>query len=309
MTRYTLLFLFSVSCVPHTSAQPSSHYLFSYFTGNGEDGLHLAHSTDGYHWKPLNEGKSVLTPAAGKDKLMRDPSIIAGKDGRFHMVWTVSWGEKGIGYASSRDLINWSPQRYLPVMEHQPGTINCWAPELFYDEATKNYFIVWSSTVPGVFEKGKEQKYNHRLYYVKTRGFHTFSDSKLLYDHGFSVIDASIVKEGNEYVMFLKDETDKPYKPEKNIRIAIGAKADGPYTAPGGPITGNYWAEGPAPIKIGDKWFVYFDKYTEHEYGVVTSTDLKSWTDESDKLVMPEGIRHGTAFEVSEKVIRKLLRD
>ena len=141
MTRYTLLFLFSVSCVPHTSAQPSSHYLFSYFTGNGEDGLHLAHSTDGYHWKPLNEGKSVLTPAAGKDKLMRDPSIIAGKDGRFHMVWTVSWGEKGIGYASSRDLINWSPQRYLPVMEHQPGTINCWAPELFYDEATKNYLL------------------------------------------------------------------------------------------------------------------------------------------------------------------------
>ena len=109
--------------------------------------------------------------------------------------------------------------------------------------------------------------------------------------------------------MFLKDETDKPYKPEKNIRIAIGAKADGPYTAPGGPITGNYWAEGPAPIKIGDKWFVYFDKYTEHEYGVVTSADLKSWTDESDKLVMPEGIRHGTAFEVSEKVIRKLLKD
>ena len=309
MTRCLLLVLFFIGCTIHTSAQSLPHYLFSYFTGNGEDGLHFAYSTDGYHWKPLNEGKSFLTPAAGKDKLMRDPSIIQRKDGRFHMVWTVSWGEPGIGYASSEDLISWSQQRYLPVMEDESGTVNCWAPELFYDGATDNYFIVWSSTIPGLFEKGKGQKYNHRLYYVTTRDFNTFSESKLLYDHGFSVIDASIVKEGNEYVMFLKDETDKPYTPEKNIRIAMAAKADGPYTAPGKPITGNYWAEGPAPIKIGKKWFVYFDKYTEHKYGVVTSTDLKGWTDESDKLVMPEGIRHGTAFEVPERIIRGLLQE
>ncbi|MCB5252020.1 MAG: glycoside hydrolase family 28 protein, partial [Candidatus Cloacimonetes bacterium] len=49
-------------------------FLFSYFTGNGEDGLHLAYSLDGLSWKPLNNGESLLTPMVGKDRLMRDPS-------------------------------------------------------------------------------------------------------------------------------------------------------------------------------------------------------------------------------------------
>src|SRR5690606_870085 len=110
-------------------------YLFSYFKGNGEDGLYLAYSPDGYHWEELGENQSFLIPQAGQDKLMRDPCIIRGKDGKFHMVWTVSWNEKGIGYANSEDLIHWSEQRYLPVMEHEPDARNAWAPEVYYDEA------------------------------------------------------------------------------------------------------------------------------------------------------------------------------
>jgi hypothetical protein len=302
-----ILSLFILLCSAISApAQDTRHYLFSYFAGNGEDGLHLAYSTDGYNWKALNEGRSFLTPTAGKDKLMRDPSIIQAKDGLFHMVWTVSWGEQGIGYSSSKDLINWSQQQYLPVMEGE-GARNCWAPELFYDDATERYFIFWAATIPGEFPKGEEQKYNHRLYYLTTKDFNTFSKYWLLYDHGFSVIDAAIVREGNRYVMFLKDETDAPNTPEKNIRIATSHKAEGPYSAPGEPITGNYWAEGPSPIKINGKWFVYFDKYRQHKYGVVVSPDLENWTDESDKLIMPKGIRHGTVFEVPESVVRRLL--
>jgi sucrose-6-phosphate hydrolase SacC (GH32 family) len=302
-----ILSLFILLCsVISTPAQDTRHYLFSYFTGNGEDGLHLAYSTDGYNWKALNEGRSFLTPTAGKAKLMRDPSIIQGRDGLFHMVWTVSWGEQAIGYSSSKDLINWSEQLYLPVMEGE-GARNCWAPELFHDDATERYFIFWAATIPGMFSKGEEQKYNHRLYYLTTRDFNTFSKYRVLYDHGFSVIDAAIARKGNRYVMFLKDETDTPNTPEKNIRIATSDKAEGPYSAPGEPITGDYWAEGPSPIRINGKWFVYFDKYRQHKYGVVVSPDLQNWTDESDKLIMPQGIRHGTVFEVPESVIRRLV--
>ena len=115
-----------------TSAQ-NDYYLFSYFMNNGEDGLHLAYSEDGYTWEALNSNKSLLTPTAGKDKLMRDPCIVTGGDGKYHMVWTVSWNEQGIGYATSQDLIHWSDQRYLPVMEHEQMAKNCWAPEIFYD--------------------------------------------------------------------------------------------------------------------------------------------------------------------------------
>lgn len=43
--------------------------LFSYFVGNGEDGLHLARSADGYKWEAIGGGKSFLTPKSVVDGL------------------------------------------------------------------------------------------------------------------------------------------------------------------------------------------------------------------------------------------------
>lgn len=108
--------------------------MFSYFKGNGKDGLHLAYIKDGYDWKSLKKDTSFLTPEVGKDKLVRDPCIIKGGDGLFHMIWTVSCTDKVIGYASSKDLINWSQQQFLSVMSHENGTRNTWAPEITYDD-------------------------------------------------------------------------------------------------------------------------------------------------------------------------------
>lgn len=101
-----LYFLLLVLALSGCSRQSEKVYVFSYFTNNGEDGLHLAYSEDGFKWQMLNDGKSFLKPELSKDKLMRDPCIIRGGDNRFHMVWTVSWNEKSIGYASSTDLVH-----------------------------------------------------------------------------------------------------------------------------------------------------------------------------------------------------------
>ena len=43
--------------------------------------------------------------------------------------------DKGIGYAASTDLVNWSAQRYLPIFGNVAGATDAWAPETFYDEA------------------------------------------------------------------------------------------------------------------------------------------------------------------------------
>src|SRR5690606_677 len=169
--------VFSISVSAQESK--SGNYIFSYFKGNGEGGLHLAYSTDAYHWTALNNGESLLKPELSKDKLMRDPCIIRGGDGLFHMVWTVSWTDKGLGYASSKDLINWSEQVYVPVMEKFEGARNTWAPEITYDSKKKLYMIYWASTITGKFPETastKESGYNHRMYYVTTKDFKTFSD-------------------------------------------------------------------------------------------------------------------------------------
>ncbi len=302
--------------VAPVGAVAQQHYLFSYFTGNGEDGLHLAHSTDGYQWTALAGGRSLLKPTAGADKLMRDPSIARGADGRFHMVWTVSWGERGIGYASSPDLIHWSEQKYVPVMEHEPTARNCWAPDVFFDDASQQFYIYWATTIPGRFPTTDGQGrrggsddpgYDHRIYMTTTKDFETFTPTQLCYDHGFNVIDATVVRDGEVYYMFLKDETDRPNTPEKNIRLARSEFARGPFGPPSAPITGDYWAEGPTVLHVGNRWLVYFDKYTEHKYGVVASSDMSQWDDESDKLEVPRDMRHGTAFPVPADVAEALL--
>lgn len=299
-----LLFLSFLS----QAAPKDKVYLFSFFKGNGEDGLHLAYSRDGLNFKVLNNDKPFLQPLVGISKLMRDPCIIRTGDGTFHMVWTAGWTEKGIGYASSKDLIHWSEQKYIGVMEKEPEARNTWAPEIFFDEKLKQFTIFWASTIPGRFpetEKAGDSDYNHRIYATTTKDFISFTETRLFYDQGFNVIDATIIKEGRDYIMFLKDETRNP--PQKNIRAATSSSLNGPYSAPSKPITGNYWAEGPTAIKINGRWIVYFDKYTEKKYGAVSSKDLKTWEDISDKVIFPEGMRHGTIFAVDEKILESLL--
>lgn len=283
-------------------AQNDPVYMFSYFKDNGQDGLHLAYSFDGYKWETLNNDQSFLKPSAGKDKLMRDPCIIRGGDGLFHMVWTVSWNEKGIGYASSKDLIHWSEQKYIPLMEHE-NALNCWAPEVNYDAKKNRYMIYWATTIPGKFpqtDSSGDGKYNHRMYYVFTKDFQTFTKPEILYDKGFTMIDATVKQNGKQFVMFLKDETKLPV-PEKNIKIATSKFINKKYSAPSASVTGKYWAEGPTVLKIGNEWIVYFDKYRDHKYGAIASTDLKSWIDVSDKIDMPKGLRHGTVFTISQQ--------
>lgn len=287
--------------------QEKEVYMFSFFRGNGEEGLHLAYSHDGYEWKELDKHPIFLAPEVGQDKLMRDPCVIRGEDGRFHMVWTVSWNERGIGYAHSEDLIHWSEQRYIPVMEHEPGARNTWAPEVYYDEAKEQYLIFWSSTITGKYpetQSEKENSYNHRMYYVTTEDFQDFSETRLLYEPGFNVIDGTIVKEGEEYIMFIKDETIAPA--EKNIRMTRSKQLPEGFGPAGPPITGDYWAEGPTAIKIGEQWLVYFDKYMDKKMGAVSSKDLVHWEDISDQVSFPEGMRHGTVFKVTEEEFLKL---
>lgn len=285
--------------------------LFSYFTDNGQDGLHLAYSTDGLEWKALNNGKSMLAPTVGPDKLMRDPFILQGRDGLFHMVWTSSWKDRQIGYASSPDLINWSEQKAIAVMAHEPAAKNCWAPEMVYDPAQKNYIIFWATTIPGrhsdVVSSENEKGLNHRIYCTTTADFKNFSPTKLFFNPSFSVIDATLFPKGKFFYMFLKNENPNP--PEKNIRMTRSKKAAGPYpVVVSAPVTGNYWAEGPTALQVNDYVYVYFDKYRDHKYGAVRTKNMKDWEDVSDRVTFPPGTRHGSAFKVSNELFSHLIQ-
>jgi hypothetical protein len=279
--------------------------VFVYFKGHG-DGLHLAASADGYEWKPLHHDQPVLKPNIGIECIMRDPCVILGADNLFHLVWTVGWNERGIGYAWSKNLVDWSEQVYLPVMGHEPKARNCWAPEIYYYEREKVYLLYWSSTVEGKFPATQpygDDGYNHRIYFTTTPDFKQFSETRLLYDPGFNVIDANIVSHGDEFLLFVKNETLIP--PQKNLRMSRGRT---PYTfGPcGEALTLNhYWAEGPTAIFHQGEWLVYFDKYKINEMGAIRSKDLKTWEDISHEIKFPKGAQHGYVFRASANALHK----
>jgi hypothetical protein len=167
---------------------------------------------------------------------MRDPCLIQGPDGIFRMVWTTGWHDKGIGLAYSRDLVEWSPQKYLPVMEHEPNACNCWAPEIIWDPDSHQYLVFWATTVADRFqETARPEGGNHRIYFTTTRDFVEFAPTRLFYDPGFSVIDATIVPGPAGYVMILKDETEQP--PRKDLRLAYSSRIAGPWSSASPPFT------------------------------------------------------------------------
>ena len=286
-------------------------YLFTSFRGNGEDGVYFALSDDGLKWTPLNGNKPWLPPGH-KGMLMRDPCIARGPDGTYHMVWTPSWGKTEgllkIGYASSKDLIEWSPQRLIPIMPSEPTGLNAWAPELLWDRRNRQWIIFWASTIPGRFaspdQETEPQDRNHRIYSTTTKDFESFTPARLFFDPGFNTIDSTIVEDRGRYIMFFKDERLVPVK--KNLRMAFSERAEGPYTGITEPFTRD-WVEGPSAIRIGKDWIVYFDSYRKPQhYEAMRSRDLKSWEDITGRLSFPADHRHGTAIAIPRGLARRL---
>jgi hypothetical protein len=279
-------------------------YLFSTFREPATAGLQLAYSFDGYKWTDLD---TVFLKPMVDSNVMRDPSIVQGPDGTYHLVFTSAWkGSKTFGYASSKDLIHWSEQKTIPVMQHEQTTVNVWAPELFYDDESDQFIIIWASTIPFRFAKGQEDEYNnHRMYYVTTKDFQTFSQTKLFLDPGFSVIDCVIVKRGKgDYVLVLKDNT----RPNRNIKVAFASHPLGPYSKASEPFS-PLFTEGPTVAKVKDDYLIYYDQYRDKIYGAMKTRDFLRFTDATSEVSLPQGHKHGTIFMVKKKNLNKLISE
>lgn len=318
MRRTTLLLLAVAGAVP---ALAEEVLLFPYFDSNGENGVYLAASEDGREFHAVNDGKPIFTPPKWGEgqHLTRDPSIVH-HDGLFHMVWTSNWTGRWFGYANSPDLKTWSePKRVQPFADGAEQPNNVWAPEVFHDHVAGDYKVVWSSTLPSEYSDGDgsedTHRGDHRLYYVATTDFETFTEpEQLLADPGWSVIDGQVAwdADGDRWVMALKKE-QLPDKGGKNIRLAFsplgiapGSFGDmtEPFVGPGTAISGRDMAEGPSLVRHGGEWLLYWDSYSAGHYSLATSRDLRSWKDESDTLSIPaRHPRHGTVFVVDADTV------
>jgi len=238
---------------------------------------------------------------------MRDPSMARGPDGVWHLVWTSGWnGDRGFGYADSKDLVHWSEQRYIPVMEGEKDAFNVWAPEIFYEKDSARFIIVWATTIPYRFPKGLEdEKNNHRLYCTTTKDFRTFSPARLFFDPGYSVIDAMIVQRGDrDFVLVFKDNT----RLQRNIKVAFSEGAGGPFHGESKAFTPEF-TEGPTVAQVGSEYYIYFDSYRAKKYGAVKTSDFKTFVDASEEVSVPAGHKHGTVVAADWGVVEKLIKE
>lgn len=96
--------------------------------------------------------------------------------------------------------------------------------------------------------------------------------------------------------MVVKNEIPNP--PAKYLFLNHADSPPGPWAPAGPAITGPSWAEGPAPLRVGAEWFVYYDRYADKKYGAMRSRDLQNWEDVTPQLKLPAGLRHGTALAI-----------
>ena len=302
MYKRKLLFFVWAWCLT-LSLGAKDIYVSTSFHEPATEGLRFIYSYDGIKWDSIQG--VFLRPEVGVQKVMRDPSVVKGPDGTFHLVWTSSWrGDRGFGYASSKDLIHWTTQRFISTGMEE-STVNTWAPELFYDDMKKQYLIVWASCVPGKFPDYQEDhKNNHRLYYMTTKDFKTFSKAQLFYDPDFSAIDATLVKRGkDDYVMVVKDNS----RPMRNIKVAFAKSPYGPWSAASEPFTESF-TEGPSTAKVGDWWYIYYDSYQHKIYGAHRTKDFKTFQNQTGTVSFPVGHKHGTVFMADEKLVEGLIK-
>lgn len=248
-------------------------YLMAYFAGDGTttEQVFFASSQDGMSWETLNNGFAIHNSTAGKFGT-RDPYIARSPEGdKFYLIATdltiagINWdwggaqdsGSQNIMVWESTDLVNWSEQRMVEISAGLDAGCT-WAPEFFYDEMTGEYLIFWASKTAG-------DRYNqHRLYYVKTRDFQTFTEPEIMIERGqttASVIDTTIVQHDGYYYRYSKNEGHSTIFLEKGTTLLGEFELLSQNIGIGG-------VEGPSVFKFNskdsggaDKWCLLLDEY------------------------------------------------
>lgn len=291
-------------------------YLFVHFVGTEssetEEQIYFSVSKDGSEWKTLNGGKPVLISELG-EKGVRDPFILRGEDGKFFIIATdlsiyhrrddpQCWvdcqrnGSRSIVVWESDDIVNWSEARMVEIAAKDAGCT--WAPESIYDPEKDMYMVYWAS------EAAFDDFAKERVYRAYTKDFRTFTDAEIYIDEPESAIDTCILKHGDIYYRFTKDETHKAVTMMKSKSLSRGWEDVDTYTINGEAGNTVFGFEGPTIFKYHgeDKWCLLLDNYAKHAgYKPFITTDLSK-----GEFVSPDDFkfdaiyRHGTVTPITD---------
>lgn len=294
-----------------------SGYLFAHFIGekyaDGEQ-IYFSVSQDGLHWQDLNGGQPVLRSPLG-DLGVRDPFIVKHpKTGRYYLIATDlcmyrrrDWGEavktgsRALIVWESADLINWSEPRSCLVGAEEAGCV--WAPEAIWDEARGAFMVFFASMVKLAGDAQPKQ----RIYAVYTEDFASFTAPAVYAEAENHLIDMNIVREGEWYYRFTKDETTK-----KIVLDRMRGLHDQPEAVHCQTLANLPGVEGPECYQLPDgAWCLIVDQFaTGKGYLPMVADTLCSGTfrilSEGEYSLGQTRKRHGGVIAITGEEMKKL---
>src|SRR5579871_4377677 len=89
------------------------------------------------------------------------------------------------------------------------NALNIASPNIFYDEASMEFVITWSSTLAknAIQAFQEEVGTNPRIWYATTRDFKKLSPPALLFDNNYATRDAVILRDGARFALLHSDST------------------------------------------------------------------------------------------------------
>lgn len=312
-------------------------YAFSYFTGNSIEGekIYFAASrgNDALTWDAVDNGEPMLQSSMGEMGL-RDPFLIRSPEGdRFFLIATdLSIGRNGnwdraqrtgsryLEVWESTDLKNWSEQRHVLVSPETAG--NTWAPEAYWDDDLQQFVVFWASKLYAEDDPDHTGSTYNRMLYATTRDFVTFSEAKIWQDIGASRIDSTVIREGEMYYRFTKDEGAgttgcSDIIQEKNDELTepdlVDSKAWAYQAGCIGKNAGTSAVEGPSIFKAnegddsGSSYYLFVDEYGGRGYIPLGTDDLENpdWQ-VAGSYDLPASPRHGTVIPVTQTELDSL---
>ncbi len=299
-----------------------SAYLFVHFkekyTPDGEQ-VYFALSKDGFNWGQVNCGEPILTATKG-ELGVRDHTISRTKDGGFVILATDlslannfngkykgDWhnintgGSKFLSKWESKDLINWSEQELISVVDDSYGCV--WAPDIIYDDKNDDYLVHWSSM------RSLDHPKFMAIYCARTKDFKTFSEPELLYrKEDCGIIDSNIIYADGYYYRFIKSEANPEHIMLHRCKELTGdyelmpAFDEEMYKLE----QGQY--EAPTSFQLSDgRWCVMLDFYgckkEEQGYVPFVADDITTgrFVRSDEEFSFPYGFKHGTVMQITEE--------
>ncbi|ALO68120.1 hypothetical protein AS189_18490 [Arthrobacter alpinus] len=296
--------------------------------------LSLSEGDDPLSWRRLNGGAAVLESLEGTGGV-RDPNIVRGPDGTFHIlatdlrVWRPEgpdwWefrhrGSLDVVMWDSTDLITWSEPRYVRIAPDGAGM--AWAPKSVYDPVSGDFLVFWSSGLqeavspePVSLESASlasAETGPSKILVSRTKDFVGFTAPEVYLDLPGGVIDMTLLVTDTAVHRLAKHDDDAPLSLQLFHQRGSSVFADDFITVAknvGHEISPH--VEGPLVFRHNheNRWYLWVDRYADmpQGYHAYSTTNLESgdWK-HVPGFTLPENTKHGAVLPLQGDEYRNL---